>query len=146
MAKTFDNSAGFIFDSDYGYFDGPDPDLIDVIGQGIASAEGFGVAEVTLHIQNLTGIASGEQFGIPEVTLQLYSYGIASLGVVVAPTILSQWQAGVGPGSTNWEQGAAGSTEWAAVAAKDTTWVPGTEGNTDWTVASQGATDWVKGN
>lgn len=75
MPKTFNASAGYSFNNDYGYFDGPDPDLVDLVGNDIGSLEGFGIGEFTVYVETPAPILTQETFGAPEATQQLQVQG-----------------------------------------------------------------------
>lgn len=63
MAKSFDNSAGILYENDVGFFDGPDPDLIGLLGQAMPTAEAFGTLRANQQ-HTPTAIASAEAFGV----------------------------------------------------------------------------------
>ena len=75
MPKTFDASVGYSFDNDYGVFDGPDPDLIDLVGNDIGSLEGFGLGKFTVYVETPQPILASAIVGQPKMALHLQAQG-----------------------------------------------------------------------
>lgn len=78
--------------SPYGSFDGKSLGGLEIAPTGIASAEAFGSATITLYITP-SGIASAEAFGSATITIDITPSGIASAEAfgtaVVVPILLN---------------------------------------------------------